>query len=215
MKLFDYLQDCVAIGAVLVFVQVMTADDDTAGSAVPSPLDGLVSQTLPSGDLLQDPSGRLRIGPNGEVTLSDGSRSAIDEVDATLSALERRLDGLLAGSGNADPARLAPELQAPELPAPDSFRSRDVVREVAPMPDAADYRFDAEQPLVPQSLPWSSSEKPSSAHRPGGLRTPSGSQPIGPVPTLESDDFNPFGTTAIGDAFDDVATRLSAPRRVR
>ena len=215
MKLFDFLQDCVAIGAVLFLVSAMTGDDSgtgldgAAGREASSP--GLAAGQL-SGSAVQT------LGPVGE------------SMGLDLDALERELDDLLADNpasldaAAADPfgKRLSDGSTAarPTLRAPVTPRQPDVVREVLPMPDASDYDLQGDR-LLPTVMPWQrqpvAAQPRGSQHRAAGS-APSASGPISTPrtqPPSDRFDLEAFGASVGRDLLDGLANAPAAPKRVR
>ena len=205
MKLFDFLQDCVAIGAVLFLVAAMTDDDETA-----TPGSSAVAAT--AGQL----SGSATATPEGAFELD-------------LDALERELDDLLAdnpGSLGRDVDPFGERLRdgstaaRPTLSAPAVTRQPDVVREVLPMPDASDYDLQGER-LLPTVMPWQrqpvAAQPQGSQHRAAGP-APAASSPLSTPrgqPVDDGFDLEAFGASVGRDLLDGLATAPAAPRRVR
>ena len=244
MKLFDFLQDCVAIAAVLSLVAFMTAD---SGDATDSPQ---LSNSQPASSQLAATS------PSDTAPLGTApSESQI--VSKSLDALEAELRGLLAapipelsetpGNGFEQPeafevpegvARIAPPAtgyrDVPIQPTPQPARpleaSAPVERAVPLVPDAYGYDLSESVPGEEFDLSEMMGSRPqrqpaaSGAQRRSGGEAPSASRPMRnrPIHTLppppmddEESGLQPFGASLMPKSFDDLAHGARPPRRVR
>lgn len=238
MKLFDFLQDCVAAGAVLFLIVNMSGQDDPAYATGPLPrASGYASgpQTLP-------PSATdLRYGEAGLLPSNRGP--AARELQDSLDALDRELDAILSdpsgpsgGNGFGDGRGVGQVKRTPiaplTLPPPGQEPGElgDVIRHAMPMPDAGDYNLDQDRPLLDDTMPWETTRVPmqptgSSAKSRQYGAAPSASRPLMPrrvetlpPPAAEESGLEEFGASLDRQASRRGRSRIAAPpspRRVR
>ena len=214
-SVFDFLQDCVAIGAVLALVVVMTADDEDAAT-VAATQSAAISQA-PLDAATSDALARL------DAELREQLAAPIIELEEPRQTPVIEASTPAGKPVAADPFAGAFERFSDAVEVPTD--SVPIVRAVPPLPDASDYTLSNES-LLPDTLPWQKPAVPRAdapGRRRGGVPPaasrpliPRAMQPLSAPPVDEADDsLSPFGSSIDTPDASDVARGPRAPQRLR